>query len=398
MTCVCLCFHVHQPTWLRRYSVFSNDHAYFDHPRTEAHIRRIVRRSYLPAGRLLLELVRRYEGRFRFSLCISGVALEQLEQYAPDVVRLFQHLSETGCVELVGVPYDYSLACLYSLEEAAEQIEAHRMRVEEVFDQDPRVLCMPALAYNDQIGAWAAEAGFTGMLCEGVERYLPNSGAGVAYHAAEASKLSLLVRNAALSDDIGWRFSDRSWPGWPLTSEAVLRMLRFAEQRDQLVNLFFDLEALGERHWQETGIFTFVESLAGKLLATRQDRFSTVTEAVISHAAVGPYAVPDTVSWSSPGQNLAPWLGNAMQSNAVSDLFQLESRVKEQGDEQLLRDWRSLQAIDHLLQMSTAAEETVGRAKGDSPYDSPYDAYISFMNILDDLAARVGADSWAAAG
>lgn len=409
MTCVVLYFQVHQPWRLRRYSVFDAGADYFDDAANAEILRKVADKCYRPATRLLLEMIRRHAGEFRVSFSVSGTALEQLERWAPDVVGTLRELCATGCCEMLGETFHHSLSSLVESAEFEAQAILHARRVEQLVGVSPCVFRNTELIYSDEIARRVAAiegpAGgprFRGMLCEGVDRLLGGRSCGYVYRPAGfsgAAGFSLLLRNARLSDDIAFRFSDRSWREYPLAPETYARWLDKAGQSAPLVNLFMDFETFGEHQWADSGIFEFLSRFPEKLLAMGDHRFLTASQAMDEFAPVAAYPAPEPTSWADLHRDVSTWRGNAMQVDAMDALYALEERVlarvhstrDQDAARALLDDWRRLSTSDHLYYMSTK-----GASDGDvhryfSPFDSPYDAYITYLNVLTDLRSRLEA-------
>jgi alpha-amylase len=389
MASVCFYFQVHQPDRLRSYSVFDTDCDYFDDEKNAAICRKVAHKSYLPAGELLLDLVRRHEGRFRFSMALSGMVLDQFEAYCPDVIDLLHRLNDTGCVEFLAETYYHSLAFLYSRSEFSRQVEMHRGKVKDLFGQTPRVFRNTELIYNNEIAHFVANMGFDAVLCEGVDRLLGDRSSAFLYHPPKLERVALLLKNYRLSDDVAFRFGDRNWSYWPLTAERFAGWVDQVNGNGYLVNLFMDFETLGEHQWADTGIFAFLSELPGRVMATGKNDFKTLSEAVDAYPKDGAYDVPQLTSWADTERDLSAWLGNPMQSNALAELFRLEPDVRASGDEAVLSDWRRLQASDHFYYMCTKYFADGDVHKYFNPYESPYDSYINFMNVLDNLRGRL---------
>lgn len=396
-------FQIHQPFRLKRYSVFEEHPFYFDSESNRAICEKVAEKCYRPATRKILDLVQRHEGRFRVSYSITGTALEQFRAWTPDVIELFQQLAATGACEFLGETSHHSLSFLFSREEFSEQVALHERQIRELFGQTPRIFRNTELTYNNEVAAHiAALDRYDAILCEGLDRalgyrspnyiYVPSGGParGGDYRSA---RVKLLLKNYRLSDDIAFRFSDRNWPEWPLRAETFARWVNQINGDGYLCNLFMDYETLGEHQWQETGIFEFLDVLPEKIFDINpgQNDFCTPSEAVARYEPVGEYDVPEMSSWADTERDLSAWLGNAMQDNAAAELYRLEAPVKAAhavGDEYILEDWRKLTTSDHLYYMCTKYWADGDVHKYFSPYDSPYDAYINFMNVLDNVRKR----------
>lgn len=400
MTSVCFYFQIHQPFRLRRYSVFETHPFVFDAEMNQSICEKVAENCYRPATRTLLDMVNQYDGRFRVAFSITGTALEQFELWTPDVIELFQQLAATGCCEFLAETSHHSLAFLYSREEFSEQVALHRKCIRTLLEQDPTVFRNTEFLYHNELAAHLSGLGrYKAVLCEGVDKLLARRSPNHIYvppgtrgHLAQA-RIKLLLKNHQLSDDIAFRFSDQSWDHWPLSAERFAHWIDRAGEKGQLCNLFIDYETLGEHHHRDTGIFDFLRNLPEELFKLNPDRndFITPSQAVERYEPVDEYNVPEITSWADTERDASAWIGNALQTNSVTELYAIEAAVKAQhaaGDEYILEDWRKLTTSDHLYYMSTKQH-----ADGDvhtyfRPYDSPYDAYINFMNVLDNIRQR----------
>jgi alpha-amylase len=385
---VCFYFQVHQPYRLRRYSVFDSGTNYFDDYKNGEICRKIAHKCYLPANRLMLELIQRHGGRFRIAYSLTGLIMEQFERYSPEVMESFQELARTGCVEFLAETYYHSLSFLYSREEFAEQVRLHVDKVRRTFGRSPVVFRNTELVYNNDLAHFVEQMGFRGVISEGADHVLGYRSPNYLYRAPNTERIVVLLKNFRLSDDIAFRFSNRSWAEWPLTTEKFARWVSQVNGNGYAVNLFMDYETLGEHQWAETGIFDFLKELPSDLLRHPDNDFKTPSELIAEYPASGEYDVPHMISWADTERDLSAWLGNAMQSNALHELYRLEAEVKASADPELLHDWRRLQTSDHFYYMCVKyfADGDVHRYF--NPYESPYDSYINFMNVLDNLRTR----------
>ena len=390
MASVCFYFQLHQPYRLRRYSVFDTDRQYFDEAKNAEILRKVAGKCYTPAGKLMLDLVRRFEGRFRIAYSISGVLLEQLQQHAPEVIDVFRQLNETGCIEFLAETYYHSLAFLYSREEFSQQVDLQRRTVSELFDQKPRIFRNTELIYNNDLGHFVSTMGYEAVLAEGADHVLGTRSPNFVHRPAGKPGLKLLLKNYRLSDDIAFRFSNRAWQQWPLTAEKFARWVTQINGHGQICNLFMDYETFGEHQWAETGIFEFLRHLPGEVLRHDGNNFMTPSQVIDSYEPADEIDMPHMTSWADTERDLSAWLGNAMQSNALHELYKLETAVKSRGDEVLLADWRKLTTSDHFYYMCTKYFADGDVHKYFSPYESPYDSYINFMNVLDNVRSRTG--------
>ena len=392
MPSVCLYFQVHQPVRLRRYSVFDTGADYFDEEQNSRICRKVASRCYIPANELLLELIKKYEGKFRVAFSITGCAIEQFLSYSPEVIEGFKRLMATGQVELLSESYYHSLAFLHSWDEYQEQVETHRDTMRSLFGQTPKVFRGTELTYSNELGNFAEKIGCVAALAEGADHVLKDRSPSVLYRAQDAN-IKLLLKNYRLSDDIAFRFSNRQWEQWPLTADKFARWINQINGVGDVCNLFIDYETIGEHQWAETGIFDFVRHLPGYILANAENDFLTPSQVASRYEARDTLDVPVPMSWADTERDLSAWSGNAMQVYAMRELFKIEQLVKATGDAPLLRDWRQLTTSDHFYYMSTKYFADGEVHKYFSPYESPYDSYINYMNVLDNLGARAKAMS-----
>ena len=385
---VTLYLHAHQPWRVRSYGALdtANRHDYFsgdgDQDNKEIFLK-VANKSYRPMNALLEKLLHEHPG-FCLSLSLSGVFLEQAEQFAPDVIESFQRLVKTGRVELLASPYHHSLAFFYDQSEFEKQVALHAEKIKQLFGVSPKVLANTELAYNDDLGAWAEAHGYNGVLAEGWDKVLGWRSPNYVYQPKGATRTRLLLKNYRLSDDIAFRFSNKKWSGWPLTAETYSSWL--TASGGPLVNLFMDYETFGEHQWKEHGIFTFFERFVGKWI-TAGGQFNTVSQA-LSNAPVGDVSMPETITWADSERDLTAWNGNALQQEALRYLYQLATRVLASGDSQLISDWRNLQTSDHYYYMCTKWSSDGDVHAYFSPYSSPYEASLYVMNALRDIYWR----------
>jgi alpha-amylase len=392
MSTVVLYFQMHQPLRLRRYSVFDTDPDYFDTALNRSVLQRVSDKCYGPGLSKMLELIRRHRGRFRVSFGITGVLLDQLRESQPQVVKLLEDLGRCQEVEFVNEPYHHSLSFLYSRDEFREQVDRHAKAMEELTGRLPVVFRNTEMIYNDELASYLDALGrFRGVLAEGVDRLLEGRSVAQAYRPPHTANLAILLRNFELSDDVAFRFSNRDWPGWPLTPQKFAQSVTRFGERGPLCNVFIDFESFGEHHWPETGIFEFLDAMPQAVLdASAGNAFATVSQAMDAHPAREVFDCPRMISWADSERDLSAWLGNAMQSNAIQELYKLEEPVKRSGDARLLEDWRRLTISDHCYYMCTKYFSDMAVHNYFNPYESPYDSYINFMNVLDNVRHRAG--------
>ena len=394
---ITLYLHVHQPWRVKPYSVFNiaHDHQYFASPEPEtdngAILKKVAEKSYRPMNDLLEKLLAKHP-EFKVSLSITGTFLEQAEAWAPDVIESFQRLVATGRVEIVAETYHHSLAFFYSRSEFERQVLQHRDRIRELFGVTPTAFRNTELAYNDELAAWADQAGYKAILAEGWGPILGWRSPNYLYRPAGTQNIKLLLKNYKMSDDLAFRFSDKGWSEHPLTADRYVEWAKEALKDASLLNLFMDYETFGEHQWADTGIFSFFEHFVGAWLADGTRTFNTVTEAAESFEVQDEISSPQTITWADTERDLTAWLGNAMQQEAMKYLYALESSVMHSGDAALLNDWRKLQTSDHAYYMCTKWFKDGDVHAYFSPYDSPYDAFLYYMNAIRDLRYRVMAE------
>ena len=389
MASICFYFQVHQPYRLRHYTIFDEDSNYFNDYANMSVFRKVAQKCYLPANRLLLKLIHKHAGKFKISYSITGVVLEQMQRYLPEVMDSFIELSQTGCVEFMAETYYHSLCSLYSHDEFEFQVNRHRDTIESLFGQRPRIFRNTELIYNnDLVDMVARVGGFDAIITEGADHILGYRSPAFVYKPVGDHDIKLLLKNYALSDDIAFRFSNRSWSEWPVTAEKFAYWVNCINGNGYSTNLFMDYETFGEHQWADTGIFDFMEHLPDELLKHPDNDFKTPSEVIDSYEAVGTIDVPHVISWADLERDLSAWLGNAMQVNALDELYRMEAMVKACGDQEIVNDWRKLQTSDHFYYMCTKYFSDGDVHKYFNPYDSPYDSYINFMNVLSNLNER----------
>lgn len=403
MASVCFYFQVHQPFRLRRYSVFDSEPHYFDDETNRRILNKVADKCYRPATRKIIELVERHGDQFRMAFSLTGSVIEQWQRDAPDLIELFQQLSDSGCCEFLAETYHHSLAFLYSRDEFNEQVDLHTQMIESLFGQTPRVFRNTELIYNNELAAHVASLKrFTGIIAEGADHILGHRSPNQVYHPHAPNHgggLSLLLKNYRLSDDIAFRFSNQNWNEWPLTvdkfTQWVNRINSDGDQHGVACNLFLDYETFGEHQWESTGIFDFLDQLPAAILNSKHNDFATPSEIIERYKPVDDFNAPHMISWADTERDLSAWLGNAMQSNALQELYKLEPRVKSIAASKhtdatnILRDWRYLTTSDHFYYMCTKYFADGDVHKYFNPYESPYDSYINFMNVLDNLRTRI---------
>ena len=385
---VCLYFQVHQPTRLRTYRFFDigKDSHYYDDFANRTILKRVAQKCYLPMNALLLEAIKASKGKLKLAFSISGSALEQFDRYAPEVIESFKALADTGKVEFLCETYYHSLSSLASPSEFQHQVLKHKAAVEKYLGVTPVTFRNTELIYSDDIARQVYDLGFKTMLTEGARHIMGWQSANYVYTAASQPKLRLLLRNYGLSDDVAFRFSDRNWSEWPLTTEKFVGWLDEAD--GDIVNLFMDYETFGEHQNEESGIFDFMKALPKAVLAAGHD-FVTPAQAVKNIKPAASIEVPDPISWADEERDLSAWLGNELQQEAYNKLYRLTEKLAIVNDPDLWADFGHLQESDHLYYMCTKFFSDGEIHKRFSPYATPYEAFINYMNVLSDFIIRL---------
>lgn len=391
---IVLYLHAHQPYRIRKYGVFDTaySHDYFDEldggHNNEQIFKKVAEKSYRPMTVLLEKLLTKHP-EFRISLSVTGVFLEQAEKWAPDVIANFQRLVATDRVEIIAETYYHSLAFFYSLSEFERQVEAHRKKIREVFGVETKVFRNTELSYNDSMAKWAESYGFKGILAEGWNPILEWRSPNYMYKPVGTKNISLLLKNYRLSDDVAFRFGDKSWSQWPLSADTYNNWVNDSINDKSIVNLFMDFETFGEHQWADTGIFEFYEAFINKWLENPANTFYTVSGAIDAFQPVEEISMPDTVTWADTERDLTAWTGNNMQKEALRYIYSLEDDVLKTKDLELINDWRKLLISDHVYYMCTKWFSDGDVHAYFSPYESPFDAFLHYINVVRDLRWRL---------
>lgn len=396
MSSICFYFHVHQPFRIKKYRFFDigKDEEYFNaEGETDLNNQRILekvaRKCYIPTNNVLLELLDKHP-EFRVSFSITGVVLEQLEKYSPEALGSFKKLIDTGRVEVLSETYYHSLSFLHSEEEFKSQVALHTKKLKEVFGiRKPKVFRNTELIYRNDIALMVEDMGYTGILAEGADHVLGWRSPNFIYRPVGTEKIKLLLKNYKLSDDIAFRFSQKSWKDFPLTSEKFAQWVNAINGNGQVVNLFMDYETFGEHQWEDTGIFDFLRALPGELLKHPDNDFVTPSEAIKKYDPVAEIDMPHYVSWADVERDLSAWMSNSMQEDAFRKLFSLEEKVAKTKNKKIKENWRRLTTSDHFYYMCVKWFNDGDVHAYFNPYDSPYDAFRYYMNVLTDLEARL---------
>ena len=385
MTSLCFYFQVHQPLRLNKFTVFTQNAPYFDDNRNKHYFERIARKCYLPTNKVLLDLIDQYGKDFKIAFSLTGIFVEQCKKFAPQVLDSFKELSKTKSVEFLNETYYHSLAALFSMDEFKSQIELHKAMIKDNFKQNPKVFRNTEAMYSNKIAKAVEDMGYKGIITEGYESILGWRSANYLYKPKDCKSISALLRNYKLSDDIGFRFSAKWWEEYPLTADKYASWLSASE--GDCINLFIDYETFGEHQWEDTGIFEFLKHLPDEVLKYKNLNFKTPSEVVKSYKPVGVIDVPFILSWADVQRDTSAWLENDMQRLAFEQMSKLENMVKK--NQEMLHTWRLLQTSDHFYYMCTKWWADGDVHKYFNPYNSPYDAFINYMNILQDIKRRI---------
>ena len=387
MKTICLYFEMHQIVHLKRYRFFDigSDHYYYDDYANETGINEVAERSYKPALGALIEMVKNSGGAFKVALSVSGVALEQMEIHAPSVIDLLHQLNDTGACEFLAEPYSHGLSSLISEDCFKEEVKRQSDKIKQLFGKSPKVFRNSSLIYSDDIGLTVASMGFKGMLTEGARHTLGWKSPHYVYHCNQAPSLKLLLRDFKLSDDISLRFSNSDWSEYPLFADKYIGWIDALPQEEQVINIFMELSALGMAQPLSSNILEFLKALPA-CAKERGITFSTPSEIITKLKSVSQLDVPYPMSWTDEERDISPWLGNVLQREAFNKLYSVAERIYLCDDRRIKQDWDYLQASNNFRFMTTK-NSGVGINRG--IYDSPYDAFTNYMNILGDFINRV---------
>ena len=389
---ICIYFQIHHPERLRKYQFFDigKKHNYFDNYANRSELEDLAENCYLPANALLLDIIKKYEGKFKVAFSISGSAIDQLEMHTPEVIRSFQELAQTGQVEFLAETYSHSLASLSEdTDEFELQVKRHSTAIKELFGKKPVTFRNTSLIYSDKIGKRVADLGFKTMLTDGAKHVLGWKSPNFVYKNALDENLNLLLKNSKLSDDIAIRFSDKNWSEYPLTSEKYVDWVSHSLQDTEVLNLFMNYEVIGHYNRAESGIFDFLRYFIQQIAENPNYQFLLPKEVTKKHTAKDILPVPYPISWTDEERDITSWLGNELQKEAFTELFKIQPLVKKKKNAELNEDYSRLQASEHFYFMRTKLFSGADYHKYILPYESPYEAFINYMNVLSDFIERV---------
>lgn len=384
---ICLYFQVHQPRRLRHYTFFDigTAHNYEDEYKNRTILLKVAHKCYLPTNALLHNLIKRHQGAFKIAFSITGVVIEQFKMYCPEVLDSFKKLIDTGCVEILNETYNHSLSFIFSKEAFIEEVKLHQALIKSEFGQQATTFRNTELIYNNEIAKVVASLGYKTMLAEGAKHVLNWRNANYVYAAESAPELKLLLRNFQLTDDIAFRFSDRSWAGYPLTADKFAQWAHALKGSGEVINLFMDYETFGEHQWEDTGIFSFLNALPEAIFHHPDYRFKTPAEITARHAPIANLDIPHLYSWADSERDLSAWRGNHLQEDAFQTIYSLRELVEQSNDPHIKATWRALLTSDHFYYMCTKWNADGDVHKYFNPYQDPYTAYINFQNVVKDF-------------
>lgn len=407
MTDIVMMFEVHQPyrldrsmyrkliekTLSNRFELKDLEDIILDNSLNSLVIKRVSDKCYIPSTRIIIDNIKRFKntGReFKVSYSISGVFIEQALKWKPEVIDLFREAGDTGNVEFINQTYYHSMVAFmpyYGFEELAEQIDEHRKLIKEYFNYEPVTVENTEFSYNNDIACFMHKMGYRVILTEGVDWVLGWRSPNYVYKAWGCD-ICVLTRNYRLSDDIGFRFSDRKWDQYPLTADKYAAWL--SATPGDLIFIAIDYETFGEHHWPETGIHEFLKWLPVEVLKYGHLEFSTPREVVEKHTPRDIYDVPpwSTISWADE-RDLSAWLGNHMQSHVFQMLVDLRPYVKALNEPELTRLWKLLTISDHLYYIATKFGSIEEVHTYFSPYKNPILAYGLLVEAIGILAKTI---------
>lgn len=394
MVSICFYFQVHQPYRMRHYRIFDvgKESNYFDDHKNTQVLKKVANKCYIPATRMIIELLERYPN-FKVAFSFSGTVLEQLEKDCPEALELFKRAVKTGRAEVLSETFYHSLSALYSKDEFLRQIREHKTKIYKIFNVEPKVFRNTELIYNNEIARIIEGQGYKGIITEGADHILGWRSPNFVYRPVGTSKIKLLMKNYKLSDDIAFRFSSREWKEWPLKAEKFASWVNAVNGNGTNINLFMDYETFGEHQWEDTGIFEFMKRLPEEIFRNPDNNFKTPSEVIDSYQPIGEIDIHNPISWADVERDLSAWIGNPIQNSAIQKIYEIEKEVYNSKNQELIKAWKKMTTSDHFYYMCTKWFNDGDVHKYFSPYDSPYDSFINFMNILEDIKIRLKKES-----
>lgn len=393
MPSICLYFQVHQPSRLRKYTFFDigNSQDYEDEANNRAILLKVAKKCYLPTNALLLELIKKWDGRFKVSFSLTGSVIEQFKRFSPETLDSFKALADTGCVEMLNETYHHSLTSVFSKEAFIEEVKQHQDLIKKEFGQTATTFRNTEFIYNNELAALVESLGYQAILAEGTDKVLEGRSPNYLYQPHGTKNIKLLLKNYPLSDDIAFRFSDKSWTEYPCTADKFASWIHAINPAHDLINLFMDYETFGEHQWADTGIFDFLNALPAQLLQNPNIDFCTPRQAVKKMSAKCELNSPNFYSWADTERDLTAWIGNHLQDDALETVYALEHRVRALNVPSMMQTWKSLLTSDHFYYMCTKSHADGDVHQYFNPYNNPYDAFINVQNVVKDFSLRVDA-------
>lgn len=380
MKTICLLFEIHQPFRLKKYRFYDigADHYYFDDYANEEILKRNAYQSYIPAAKMLLEMIQSSNKKFKVALSLSGVVMEQFEMYCPEFLDCVRELVATGCCELTCEPYSHSLSSLQDPLDFQHQCKEQSRIIYETFKYKPRTFVNTGFIYNDEIGAEVAAMGFKGIVTEGCRHVLGWKSANYVYNTAAKHNVGLLFRNQKLSEDIALNFQGG------LDAGTYINWIAESPEQEQVYVIAMNFDVIGCIHPQSTGIFNFFKALP--FFAEQKGiTFSTPIEVFDNIPSVDTAAVGHPISWDGYDKDVSAWTGNELQQEALRAIYSISERLHLCHNDILKQDFNFLLSADHFKFMSTK----YGTYNPYSPYESSFDAFSNYMNVVSDLQIRL---------
>ena len=374
---------MHAPYRLKRYRFFEigHDHYYYDDMATEDHVNWLVQTSYMPLCQTIKEMINLSKGKFHCGLSVSGTLIEMFEQFSPEMIDVLKELAATKAVEFLATPYSYSLASEYNEEEFKRQLKIQGELLESILGVKAQSVWNTELLYTDETAYNLNKMGYKVILTEGAKHVLSWKTPNKVYQSAGAPKMKVLLRNTGLSDELSFHFSDPGWGNFPIDAEKYANQLQALPEGEDIINIWVGAETFGIRQNAGSGIFDFLKALPYYALE-REMGFMTPSEAAKKLAAEDVLSSPYPLTWSGEAKDLSVYTGNDLQQEALNKLYAVAERVHLCQDKNLKTNWLRLQDVNYLHYMNHIDQ-------GETQYESAYDAFINYMNVLSDFLQTV---------
>ena len=374
---------MHAPYRLKRYRFFEigHDHYYYDDMATEEHVNWLVDTSYLPLCRTLKDMISLSKGKFHCALSISGTMIEMFEQFNPEMIDILKELAATKAVEFLATPYSYSLASEYNGDEFKRQLQRQGELLESILGVKAQTVWNTELLYTDELAYNLNKMGYKTILTEGAKHVISWKTPNKMYQSAGAPKMKVLLRNTGLSDELSFHFSDPGWSNFPIDAEKYANQLQALPEGEDIINIWVGAETFGIRQNAGSGIFDFLKALPYYVLE-REMGFMTPAEAAKKLAAEDVMSSPYPLTWSGEAKDLSVYTGNDLQQEALQKLYAVTERVHLCQDKNLKTNWLRLQDVNYLHYMNHIDQ-------GETQFESAYDAFINYMNVLSDFLQSV---------